>query len=181
MTQGTIRFQPTYEDVLAGYRLNYRVTVRSGRIARAYLLGTMILGAAGGACWYLGWIDIWMLIAIVAYWPMAFSLILWSVYLRLPRQVRRIYSQQKSLHEETEVEWSAQEIGFRSGRGSSRFGWSDYMAWAENDQVIILRQSEALFNFIPTSALLPQQAADIVSHLARYTGSPLSMTASVPR
>lgn len=99
-----------------------------------------------------------------AYWFVFLSGILFSAYLRLPRQVRRIFSQQKSLHEDATIEWSESGIAFRSARGHSSFDWSVFVLVVIGRDAIIFRQSDALMNFVPVRALTPEQISNIASY-----------------
>ncbi|WP_442678036.1 YcxB family protein [Sphingomonas sp. ASY06-1R] len=161
----SVTFQATPEDLVAAYRLNYALTVKSKRVLRGYLIGGLLVAvAAGGAAWKwdLASVPLAMLGGF-AYWVLVLSLIILAAYLRLPRQVRRIYRQQKSLHDEATVEWSDSGIDFVSARGRAHFVWSDFIGIFANRDVIVLRQSEALINFIPTRVLSPDQRNALTS------------------
>jgi len=161
----SISFQPTAEDLLAANRLNFMVTVKSRRVAKSYVLGGLVVGAATAYvfwAWQLGPIILGAAIG-VAYWPIFLSLILLSAYLRLPRQVRRIYGQQKSLHDSITVDWSDDSISFASNRGYSKFQWVEFVKIIKGRETIILRQSDAVMNFIPLRVLSVQQAEDITA------------------
>lgn len=155
----TISFQATPKDVLAAYRLNFRVTLKSERVIRTYVGGSVTLAAmAGAAAWRWDIAPVPIAAAIgLGYWIAFISLIFSSAYLRLPRQVRRIFDQQKSLHDTTTVEWSETGISFISSRGHSHFSWSDFVKIVRGRETIILRQSDALMNFIPSRALSQEQ------------------------
>lgn len=55
------------------------------------------------------------------FWTLILSLILTLNYVLLPRRVRRIFVQQKALHDEVSIQWGDEGISFETGRGSSRF------------------------------------------------------------
>lgn len=161
----SVAFQPTAEDLLAANRLSFMTTVKSRRVAKSYVLGSLAVGA-GTACvfwaWQLGPIILGAAIGFV-YWLIFFSLILLSGYLRLPRQVRRIYGQQKSLHDITTVDWSNDTISFASNRATSKFQWIEFVKIIKGRETIILRQSDVVMNFIPLRVLSVQQAEDIAA------------------
>ena len=162
----SVLFQPNQSDLVAAYKLNYRATIRSKRIMRTYLGGSAALaGIAAAAAWAWDIMSVpWAAAAGFAYWIVFLSAILGSAYLRLPSQVRKIFQQQKSLHEATTVEWSETGISFRSARGHSDFSWPDFVKIAAGADALIFRQSDALFNFIPTRALTSEQISDILRH-----------------
>ncbi|MEQ1954556.1 YcxB family protein [Mesorhizobium sp. CN2-181] len=94
----------------------------------------------------------------------ALGAILLSIHILLPWRVRRIFAQQKSLHDEIHIDWSDEEIAFKSERGYFKFRWNDFVKIAESKEVIILHQSDVMFNFIPKRVLSTDQAASMMSH-----------------
>lgn len=156
-----VSFQATPEDLLGAYRLNFRVTLKSKRVIRAYVSGGAAFAVtAMAAAWEWDIAPVSIAAAIgLGYWIALLSLIFFSAYLRLPRQVKRIFDQQKSLHDNTTVEWSETGISFISSRGHSQFSWSDFVKIVKGQDAIILRQSDALMNFIPSRALSQEQLA----------------------
>ncbi|MDX3882895.1 MAG: YcxB family protein [Sphingomonas sp.] len=164
----TAHFQADQSDLIAAYKLNFRATLKSKRIARSYVGGCAALaGIAALAAWAWNLMSVPLAaVAGAAYWIVFLSAILLSAYLRLPRQVKRIFLQQKSLHEDTTIEWSDSGISFRSARGRSSFEWSDFVLVVIGRDTIIFRQSDALMNFVPVRALTPEQVSDISRHNA---------------
>lgn len=169
----TASFQPTADDLLAGNRLFYRTSLRSWRVARAFLLGGAVFAAVFLSCvWGQGLIVMaFTAIGGVVGWAVALGVILLGNYLQLPRRVRRIYAQQKALHDGVEVTWSEAGITITSSRGGGTFNWSDFLRMHRDDHVVILLQSEALFNFIPIRALTAQQADNIEACYTKARGS----------
>jgi hypothetical protein len=155
----SVSFQATPEDLLAASRLNFSITLKSKRVIRAYIGGGVILAVlAGVAAWQWSIGPVPLIAAIgLGYWVALLSLIFLSAYLRLPRQIKRIFDQQKLLHEETTVEWSDAGISFTSARAYSNFAWSDFIKIVRGREVIILRQSDVVMNFIPSRALSQEQ------------------------
>lgn len=100
----------------------------------------------------------------VLFWTLILSLILTLNYVLLPRRVRRIFVQQKALHDKVSIQWGDEGISFETGRGSSRFLWSDFVRIAENQKAIVLLQSDALFNFIPKRVLSADEVASIMAY-----------------
>lgn len=160
----TVSFTPTPDDLLAAYRLNVRTTWKSGRMVRAYLIGGGVVGVIAAGCalaWELAPVATAAVTGFV-YWVVALTGIVLATYLRLPRQVRRIFDQQKSLHRETTVTWTQAHITFESSQGQTRHDWADFLMIVQSRNVVILRQSEALMNFIPTRVLNAAQIETIV-------------------
>ncbi|WP_420139518.1 YcxB family protein [Sphingomonas sp.] len=163
----SVTFTATPDDLIAAYRLNYVLSVKSKRVLRGYLFGGLFVAVAAGIAsseWKLAPVPLAAL-GGMAYWVLIFSLIMLAAYWRLPRQVRRIYRQQKSLHDAATVEWSDSGIYFRSTRGEAHFAWGDFIGIVTNDDVVILRQSEALINFIPTRVLTPEQRDELTGKI----------------
>jgi hypothetical protein len=159
-----ISFQATEADLVAAYRTQFLASVWTRRALRSHAIGATIFAAL--SVWLLGPDDVNVGMAVligVAYWFGLMSLLLGIIFLRLPRRVRRIFAQQKSLHGEMRVEWLETSISFQTAHGNSNFEWSDYVRLIEGRDTILLMQSDALFNFIPKSAITPDQAATIMA------------------
>ena len=164
----SISFQPTLEDVLAASRLHFTTSLKTKGILRSYLRGGAICATAGLAvAWFLDLPLVLTALVGLAYWVLFLSLCLLAAYLRLPRQTRRTFAQQKSLQGNFTIEWSDVGISTTSERGHSQFKWEDFITIVEGRDAIVLRQSDMLFNFIPKRALSDEQAASIMQHAAR--------------
>ena len=166
-----ISFEPSFADVLAAYRLSYRTALIRASFLRVIAVGTILFAAAGGALqWHDGGSgrDVALFTAIGgAYWLVAMAVLATLRYLLLGLTVRRIYAQQKALHAATTVAWSEEAVTVTAaGRGMVRHPWSDFLAVHADRRVIVLRQSDALFNFIARRALSDEQADDLL-RLAR--------------
>jgi len=157
-------FQATEADLVAGYRLHFLDSIKRKRALRAFVVVAVVCALV--STWLLWSDDIGPIVAALVGLVYGFGLlaiILVINFLMLPRRVRRIFAQQKSLHGETHVEWSDAGISFRSAHGHSTLEWSDYVRLVEGRDMILLMQSDALFNFIPKSALTAEQAAGIMA------------------
>jgi len=135
---------------------------------KSYVLGSLVFGViAVGLVWDEPAVaKLVTFLGGVLFWTLLLTLILMLNYLLLPRRVRRIFVQQKTLHDEVAIEWNDQSISFTSRRGASRFLWSDFLRVAENQKAIVLLQSDVLFNFIPKRVL----SADDVASIMAYRG-----------
>ncbi len=67
----------------------------------------------------------------------------------LPRQVNRLFHQNKELSAPMELEFD--EVGMRltNRYGETRRAWTDFFRWKEDEQCILLYPSEATFHAIP--------------------------------
>ncbi|MFC4255738.1 hypothetical protein GRI97_13625 [Altererythrobacter xixiisoli] len=126
---------------------------------KIYLWGTLSVSVAAALAawqWNIAPVGIAAL-AGGAYWIVIISLCVVIGYWRQRWQAKHIFAQQRDLHGETTVEWSAESVSFRSARGSSTFAWSDFSSIVKGQDMILLRQSDALMNFVPTRVLSPEQ------------------------
>lgn len=60
------------------------------------------------------------------------------------KQFKKIYSEQKSLHEEVEVKFDEQHIGWSSKSGHFKLKWEDIMKYKENNEIILIYESRNL-------------------------------------
>jgi len=156
-------FDASAEDLLAAYRLNLKAKLKSKRVRRKLVIGGVAVGAlcaAAARIWPFAPVSIAAAIG-AAYWILFSTAIFGTAYLRLPRQSRTIFVQQKSLHGTTIVEWDDIGITFKSPKGQSNFAWDDFTGIDAGNNVILLRQSDAVMNFVPTRALTENQIIDL--------------------
>ncbi len=73
--------------------------------------------------------------------------------LYIPWRARRVYLQQKSLHDAFEIEWSDAGLSYRSKSGFSVTPWKNYLRWRENEVVFNLYHSDVLYQVFPKRAL----------------------------
>ncbi|WP_444884560.1 YcxB family protein [Microbulbifer sp. PSTR4-B] len=86
------------------------------------------------------------------------------VYLRY--KCNKIYRQQKSLNLPAQFEWDREGISAINERGVVKIKWSDYVKWRESKRIIMLYQSDLIFNIIPKSSFEnTDQENDFLSNL----------------
>lgn len=158
-------FNTSADDLLAAYRLNLKAKLRAKRAQRNFLVGGLAVGVlCAAAAWIWPFAPLLIAAAIgVAYWMLFLTAVFGAAYLRLPRQSRTIYAQQKSLHGTTTVQWNEKGITFKSVKGQSSFGWDDFTRIDASNDVILLWQSDAVMNFIPARVLTDDQVMDLAS------------------
>ena len=168
-------FQITVDDLINTRRLHYRAYLKSKRSKRAFILGTLFMLA-------MGLITIWpfglkngliITVLALAYWVVAYSLMLAIQYWRLPAQSRRHFEQHKALHAPHSITWSDSDIVFTSAGSTTRLAWTDFVDVLEDEQYIMLRQTEILFNPVPKRALTAEQITDLRDHANRPQREPL--------
>ncbi len=156
-----VTYTPTVADTLAAYRLH-------SRPGRARLVVVAAVMAAGSWVAFsetdrsLGSLLITIAVGIVAYGGMAAGI--WFGV--LPWWVRRVYRQQKNLHEAVTLEWDAAGLRARTGRGQAAMAWADYVKRRENEVVLLLYQSDALFQFVPLRVLSGEEAASLAGFVS---------------
>ncbi len=173
----TVTYEATPVDVIGAYRLFYISSLRSGRTLRGLLIPAVVCAAVYGfLVWYLcGCISEVPLACLAgfAFWSGGVGIVLLGNYLHVPRRARRIYAQQKALHDVMVITWDDNEITLTSTRGVGSYNWSDFLKARRNEQALLLFQSDAAFNFIPMRVLTTEQADGIMASFARAksTGS----------
>lgn len=104
------------------------------------------------------------ILAVLAWiaWVAIIAAIMGIRFLLIGKATQRIFSQQKLLQEESVLTWS--ETNYRVDTKNSwvDLPWNYYVKVVDAKHVILLYQSDVLFNFIPKSVLTPEQRADIV-------------------
>ncbi len=81
---------------------------------------------------------------------------------------KKIYKQQKTLHEAFTCSWSDDCLLVSGGSSSSKTPWHNYMRWRENDSVFLLYHSDALFQIIPKASFASEDALlDFKKHLEK--------------
>lgn len=137
-----IRILP--EDYLAAVRLNMRP--RKAWAVVGIVLLVVFAAAIGLMLWRLAsgqgqWFDFALAAAVV--W-----LVAWY-WVFLPRQVRKLYSQQRSLQEPFEAIFDDAGMRTRSERGDGTLLWADAHKWRESKHLFLIYQSDALFHLLP--------------------------------
>lgn len=85
--------------------------------------------------------------------------------LLLPRRLRKIHSQQASLHEPYLITWSEDGLTSTSARGSVTTPWTHFRGWCENADVLLLRHSDCLFQVVS------KQMFESAAELQEFTGA----------
>ncbi|WP_375462821.1 YcxB family protein [uncultured Methylobacterium sp.] len=154
-----VTFSATVEDVVAAYQRHHWALFRSRKTLVA-LVATLSIVALALAI-LIG--DDPMAVAVILLASLLGGLALPPIMIRwrVPVVARRIYAQQRGLHDEIRVHADAFGIGVRSATVEGRTPWSHYLRWREDRRVILLYQSDALFQFIPKRVLSEAEIATL--------------------
>jgi uncharacterized membrane protein len=82
-------------------------------------------------------------------------MVLFRFYIR-PSQIARSYNQHKELSSPFEMELTEAGYSIKNSYGSSTMPWKDFAKWKEDQQMILLYRTDAMFNMIP-KRLLPEE------------------------
>lgn len=87
-----------------------------------------------------------------------------------PMMARRHFRQSKALHDDIEVSWDEEGIAMRGRHGHGRYAYDEFHRWSESANLLLLYQSEMLYNIVPKRALGPEKLADLKAQLSRANG-----------
>lgn len=82
----------------------------------------------------------------------------------LPKRARKLFAQQVSLHDPFLIEWDDAGIRLVSDRNRGEHRWGEFVRWAQDENGMVLYQSDALFNMLPARAFA-QALPEIAGHL----------------
>jgi len=71
----------------------------------------------------------------------------------VPRQLSRVFTQQKDLSAPFEMNLSDQEFSMRNEFGESHLPWDSFVKWKEDKEMLLLYRSDVLFHMLPKRLL----------------------------
>ena len=162
-TRASTRFQVLPADVTAAYRANLRWRYTRARAwAWPVLLAVLLIvvrAAMDPAAPPLALVEPAAVILALA---VVFKL---GYYLAMPLYAARQFRERVDLHQEWEVEMSADGLLARSPGQEIRTSWTTYVAWSRNSRVALVYQSDRLFQFMPIRARTPEIEAVFRHHM----------------
>ncbi|PRH86255.1 hypothetical protein C5L14_18635 [Labrys okinawensis] len=183
MSTNKISFQPTLTDCIHAYRFHYwRAAMAPKAIAMrtAFALGMIALGvffawngrgspadltaAAVRTPAFLFWAIGAILIFVIGLPLLGQALV--------PRQVHRIYEQQKSLHLPFDISWNRDGAVVETGESRYVIPTANIRYWRESKEAFLLYQSDILFNFIMKRAFTSPRQLDSFRADLKASGSP---------
>ncbi len=84
-----------------------------------------------------------------------------------PRQVKRMFEQQKELSMPFEIEISEAGFGFQNANGTGLRPWDQFARWKEDGTLFMLYRSDIVFDMIPKRLLAGEEAGIIRQLLAQ--------------
>jgi hypothetical protein len=142
-----IRFNLTADDYVEANRLH---TMRASRGALWAMIAIVWLIYSGLPFFINGKWDWPHAAASAGVGAIMAAIVVILVYrYTLARRSRRIFAQQKSLHSEVEASWDNDGLELATPSARSRHHWTDFQKWTEGPNVILLYQSDVLFNMLP--------------------------------
>ncbi|OWJ63840.1 YcxB family protein [Inquilinus limosus] len=161
-----ITFQFTEDDLIAAARLHVWTALTSRKAL--LLLVVVVIGAGLIVSTLLsgsGRPDLQGVVATaVVGVPAALAIL---HYMSLPQNARRMYRQQKSLHETLAVEWSEDGMSWDGQTGYTRIPWNHYVKWCEDHRLLLLYHSDRLHQMLPKRVLPPAGIDSIRSSLVK--------------
>jgi YcxB-like protein len=164
---GSVTFIPNAEDLKTAYALNM------SRSWKPSLLWFVPIGALagvtialfdskptpGGAVLFGVALLLWLCGLVLVFY--GFMRFFW-----LPRFAKRVFAQQKELHENTEISWGPDGFTAANSTGRTTLPWADFHGWKRGKTMLLLYRSEAMFNFLPLAEPAYARAADeMIRHL----------------
>lgn len=95
----------------------------------------------------------------------AVCLPLFTYFVLLQRQARKIYSQQKTMQSPVDASWSKDAYSAATATVTGVTPWCDYYGWSADEKMVLLMQSPVLFQMVPRHALSAEQADDLIAQL----------------
>ena len=153
---GEIRFTATERDYVDANRDWYRATLKGRRglvrlgfpVLTAVVVGAILSLLDGDAAAFPWTLAVYVLLGILVV-----ILIHATCYLTLPWQARRLFRQQKSLHQPLRFRWSSHGLDTEARTGSSHHDWADFHRWFVGRKTLLLFVNDRLFIFLPRHRL----------------------------
>ncbi len=160
--RNTVAVSLTVDDYVAAHRLHYQRYQRMSYLLVGLILmfgiglalsgvnapvGTIIFGGVGG---------------LAGAW--------WQDRRYLPRKVAKLYAQFKGIAAPFTLSWNEESVDGESANGRSRQPWVDYVAFKENDTMILLYLTDALWQAFPKRWFRDPEQLENFVRCARVAG-----------
>jgi hypothetical protein len=146
-----IQINGQYE--LADFKKAQALHARRGRLATwgvYYVIGLMaLITGVGGVLAIMGRFP-WPYVLISVLVLGAFVIVRFVV---VPRQLTRVFTQQKDLSAPFEMTLTDQEFSMRNEFGESHLPWDSFVKWKEDKEMLLLYRSDVMFQMLPKRLL----------------------------
>ncbi|WP_343313882.1 YcxB family protein [Brucella sp. BE17] len=153
--------QLTAEDLANAARLNLRQAIFARKFLFRFVAIILVAGLISCIFYYHAiarTLPLGVVFMIGAVGTATFVLTLSGLtYLSASRQTRKIFKQQKNLHQPYTLNWNDSRLELTSEVGNARFSWNDFLKIREDSQNILLYESENLYRLIPKRFLTEDQ------------------------
>ena len=156
------------------FSLTQQQTVKAAMFASARKLGMPIhwIMLIGGGAWLAVVLlsrsrDSVIYDVVIPVMPALLIVVLLVQYVAVPWNARRHFQQSTALQDKITVTWDNHRIQLGGARGVTDFSWGDFHRWSENDDLVLLYHSDAVFNLIPKATLSVVQCQSIAAMLSQ--------------
>lgn len=153
----TIQATYTERDYLRSQYLHLRSRILPMALL-GLAVGLLLIGFFLSPPWHRAWFALWVLGALAGY-------VLILLFVIIPWRVRRLFRQQKLLHETYEMEITAEGFTNSSRRGRASFTWGDFHKFRAAKEITLLYQSDNMFHMFPRRCFTEEQYAEFQGYL----------------
>lgn len=90
----------------------------------------------------------------------------------MPRKVRKVFAEQKSLREPVELELTDEKLLGACPSGTFNIAWKDVLQWKHTKSVVLIYESSAIMRLIPLRALNEAERVQLLTLLETHLGPP---------
>lgn len=162
MSDTEVVFQITADDLVHAYRLhlwrryNGKYLLKSFSIVAIVYVVLLVGGVQVASGHFPEWRHVWMAVGIAAIVSIGVPLL---NHLVLPRMARKIYDQQRTLHQLHTVIFHGDRFVVETPTSRDEIRYADLIHWSEDRRMILLYQSLAMFRVVPKCGLDEGQLA----------------------
>lgn len=166
-----VRFRLTEDDMVRAARLYTLASLRRPKtivsLAVTFLLCLLLMAWLGGVIFPLNMDRLaqeWPTVLGAGVFP--FVLVFAVIFIGNPTLARRTFRQQRSLHGEVGLTWTAERLEFDSEYGQFAMPWSHFTRFGEDKHTFVLFESDRLYRIIPKRVLDADTDRDLRERLA---------------
>ena len=163
-------FQITADDLVHAYRLNLwrryngKALLKSFATLAIVYVVLLVGGVRVASGHFPEWRHVWMAAGIAAVVAIGVPVL---NHLIMPRAGRKIYDQQRALHQRYTVIFEGDRFVVETPTSRDEIHYADLIHWSEDRQMILLYQSAVMFRVVPKRVLDDGQLAFLHQALLR--------------